>query len=147
MHSDIVKTIKNKIGGRWIVTVESCTGGLIGAAITAEPGTSAFFHGGFITYANDAKIALGVDKALIEKHGAVSREVALDMARAGKGNADFCIAVTGIAGPDGWTSAKPVGTVWIAINNDARKFHFEGNRNAVRSQSVQTALEWLVTLL
>jgi nicotinamide-nucleotide amidase len=131
-----------------IAFAESCTGGLLSKWITDIPGSSAIFWGGFITYSNDSKSGiLGVDPLLIEKEGAVSRSVALEMARCAirKSGADYSIAVSGIAGPDGGTLEKPVGTVWISIagknlNNVTRSFYFTGNREWVRTKTAVSAL-------
>lgn len=143
-------TIKNELNGRWIVTVESCTGGLLAAKLTSIPGASSCFHHGYITYANAAKIALGVPEDLLALKGAVSPEVALSMAEHGRNTLPgpgFAIAVTGIAGPDGGSAAKPVGLVYIAINDQVKECRFTGDRDAIRAQTVGAALSWLVDLL
>lgn len=135
----------------WTLAVaESCTGGLIGARLTDIPGSSAWFAGGVIAYANDSKVRdLGVDASLIDAHGAVSEPVANAMAdgvRARFGT-DAAISVTGIAGPDGGSDDKPVGTVAIAVRAGAadriRTFRFAGDRQMVRQQSLIAALEML----
>ncbi|MDD2705022.1 MAG: CinA family protein [Acidocella sp.] len=139
-----------KAKGLTIATAESCTGGLIAAAITAVPGASAVLTHGFVTYANTAKTAmLGVPAALIEEMGAVSEEVArcmADGARARSG-ADFTVSVTGIAGPDGGTAETPVGTVWFGLAgpHGTTTYHhiFQGDRSAIRAQSVDYALRLL----
>ena len=103
--------------GKTISTAESCTGGLIASLLTREAGSSAAFHAGFVTYANDIKASvLGVAESSLEEHGAVSEEVVLEMARGAlaRSGADYVIAVSGVAGPDGGSDEKPVGTVWIA---------------------------------
>ncbi|MDB5437664.1 MAG: cinA-like protein [Caulobacteraceae bacterium] len=104
------------LAGRRIATAESCTGGLVAAAICAIPGASAVFDRGVVAYANAAKSELlGVETQLIQDHGAVSREVAWAMA---KGlNVDLVLSVTGIAGPGGGSLEKPVGTVWFGLKN------------------------------
>lgn len=140
-----LEQLRDKLGTRRVVTVESCTGGLIAAALTSVAGSSAFFYGGFVTYANEAKIALGVSHTTLEQHGAVSAQTALEMAACVK-DAHFVIAVTGIAGPDGGTPDKPVGLVYIAINTEVREFRFTGDRDAVRAQTVEAALVWLADL-
>lgn len=104
-----------------IAVAESCTGGNIARMITSVPGSSAYFKGGVIAYDNDVKIhLLGVDKTIIEKQGAVSKPVVIQMAEAIKNrlNADYAIATSGIAGPAGGTMEKPVGTVWIAVASE-----------------------------
>lgn len=133
--------------GLTLAVAESCTGGLIGARITARPGSSAFFVGGAITYSNEMKTSeLGVAPALITTHGAVSEPVARAMAEgaATRFGADASIAVTGIAGPGGGTPTKPVGTVWIAtsVRGDVRAEHhlFRGDREDVRARAAQAAL-------
>ena len=136
-----------------IVAAESCTGGLIAAACTARPGSSAWFERGVVTYSNAAKSdLLGVPAALIEAHGAVSAEVARAMAEGAlaRSPAHYAVAVTGIAGPDGGTPAKPVGTVWIATcaraggATEAVLLQARGDRAAVRAQSVALALELML---
>lgn len=132
-----------------IVTAESCTGGLIGGALTDLPGSSDVFWGGFLTYANGAKSeVLGVLEDTLEKKGAVSEEVVRQMLDGAldKSGTELSIAVSGVAGPGGGTQEKPVGTVWIgvALKNctyDIRKYLFDGNRQIVRKKTVQTALD------
>ncbi|MEM8756777.1 MAG: competence/damage-inducible protein A [Planctomycetota bacterium] len=133
-----------------VTTVESCTGGLIAAAITGVPGSSDVFDRSLVTYANGAKEELaGVDPWVFDKMGAVSRECVEQMADRGRerAGADFGLAVSGIAGPDGGTDAKPVGTVWIALASragvDARRFQLKGGRDNVRQRSVTCALAML----
>jgi nicotinamide-nucleotide amidase len=142
--------------GKRVVTVESCTGGLISALLTSIPGSSTAFERGFVTYSNEAKQELvGVPKKLIDTYGAVSEQVAEAMAKGGieYSNADVAIAVTGIAGPDGGTAEKPVGLVYIAtaarkgvtIEASVRRFVFsEANRDEVRNRSARKALEMLL---
>jgi nicotinamide-nucleotide amidase len=137
-----------------LVTAESCTGGLIAAACTSLAGSSDWFERGFVTYSNAAKEQmLGVEAALILKCGAVSREVALAMARGALAHApaELAVAVTGIAGPGGAVPGKPVGTVWIAAATTgiarAACHHFDGDREAVREASVQTALQVALEML
>lgn len=129
-------------------TAESCTGGLISAALTDVPGSSAVVMGSIVSYANDVKAErLGVPADVLESCGAVSEPVALHMARGARRalNADIAVSVTGIAGPGGAVPGKPVGTVWVAIAGPkgARAFlhHFDGDRRAVRAQTAQAALE------
>ncbi len=133
--------------GLRIVTAESCTGGLIAAALTAVPGSSSAVHGGFVTYADAAKVAmLGVDPRLLASHGAVSRHVATAMADGARRRADvgMAIAVTGIAGPGGGSVEKPVGTVWFGVATGhgvtSERFVFNGDRDAVRRKTVLHAL-------
>lgn len=134
-----------------VTTAESCTGGLISAAITDIPGASNVFNQGFVTYSNAAKTAmLGVDEDLIEAHGAVSEEVAVAMAQGAllNSDADAAVAVTGIAGPSGGSEEKPVGLVFIAALGRFGKpyceeHHFPGNRDNVRLAAVEKALEML----
>ncbi|HMA32784.1 MAG TPA: CinA family protein [Casimicrobiaceae bacterium] len=140
-------------GGLRVATAESCTGGLLAGAITSVAGSSDWFDRGFVTYSNDAKIELlGVPRALIEGHGAVSEPVAAAMAAGALAHsrADLAVAVTGIAGPGGGTPAKPVGTVCFAWarRRDGRPSvcteHLVGDRAAVREASVRIALERLI---
>lgn len=134
-----------------LATAESCTGGLIAKVITDIPGSSKYFNFGWVTYANEAKISqLGVDKKLIEQFGAVSPEVASAMADGARNNAgaDYAIAVTGIAGPEGGTEQKPVGLVYISIANKngikTERFLFgQRNRDFIRLRTSQVALNLL----
>lgn len=134
-----------------ITTAESCTGGLVAAAVTSVSGSSDVFECGFVTYSNEAKTEMiGVDPALIAKHGAVSEETAHAMAEGAqrKARADIAVAVTGIAGPTGGTPSKPVGLVYIAAagkNMVCREFRF-GNpgRAEVREKSALEALKMLL---
>jgi len=137
-----------------LATAESCTGGMIAAACTDLPGSSAWFERGFVTYSNDAKIELlGVDAAAIEQHGAVSEVVARAMAFGAlrHSKAQASVAVTGIAGPTGGSEAKPVGTVWFGFMVDglltSETRHFTGDRASVRAQTVQHALVRLLELV
>ena len=135
-----------------MASAESCTGGLVAAACTSRAGSSAWFERGVVTYSNAAKNELlDVDTALIARHGAVSAEVARAMAAGmvARSPARFAVAVTGIAGPDGGTPLKPVGTVWIATAErgtaaEATLLSASGNREAVRERSVVRALELLL---
>lgn len=136
--------------GRTLAVAESCTGGLLGAAITGEAGSSAAFVGGLLTYANAAKRDLaGVADDLLERHGAVSREVAAAMAFGARERmgADHALAITGIAGPAGGTAAKPVGTTWIAVAGpdgvDAGCYRFTADRTRNRTLAVNAALDAL----
>lgn len=133
-----------------LAVAESCTGGLIGERLTAVPGSSRVFVGGVVAYANEVKLdLLGVSADVLGTHGAVSEEVAREMT-AGAGRvcaAEAAVAVTGIAGPDGGTPEKPVGTVWIATlwRGRVRAFHFvfPGEREVVRRRAAQAALDAL----
>lgn len=134
-----------------LATAESCTGGLIAAACTDLAGSSNWFERGFVTYSNEAKTELlGVDAALIARHGAVSEEVARAMVQGAlqHSHAQVALSVTGIAGPTGGSEAKPVGTVWFSWATPAgvqtATQHFEGDRSAVRASAVQHALSGLV---
>lgn len=138
-----------KAQGLTLGCVESCTGGLVGGALTAAPGSSAAFAGGLITYSNQLKNRLvGVGHETLEQHGAVSSQVAAHMAMGGLSvlGVNRCVSITGIAGPDGGTEDKPVGTVWFALaiggveEVKCSLANFEGDRDAVRMQSVLTAL-------
>ena len=133
--------------GSRIAVAESCTGGLLGGRLTEVPGSSAWFAGGVIAYDNTVKIReLGVPEDLISAHGAVSEPVARAMAEGVRlrFGTDFGLSVTGIAGPDGGSAEKPVGTVAIALAGPgarARVFRFVGDRQMIRQQSVLAALE------
>lgn len=137
--------------GITVVTAESCTGGLIAGALTAVPGSSEVVYGGFVTYANEAKIGMiGVPYAMLKQYGAVSRHVAEAMAEGALGTAGthVAIAVTGIAGPDGGTAEKPVGLVHFGLATIDGTQHvqhvFPGNRDEVRHATVVTALNMLL---
>ena len=137
-----------------IAVAESCTGGGIGAFLTSAAGSSSWFGGGWITYSNEMKSRLlGVPPELFELHGAVSESVACAMAlgAAERANTRFAVSVTGIAGPDGGTETKPVGTVWIAVADrsetnpskrvNARSFLFTGDRATIRERTVRVAVQ------
>lgn len=134
-----------------VSTAESCTGGGIAEAITRIAGSSAWFEAGYVTYSNRQKTRqLKVPAELFEQVGAVSREVVEAMVRGAQhaSHAHFAVAVSGIAGPDGGSPNKPVGTVWLAWGVGEAVFaecrHFPGNRDDVRRQTVKAALEGLL---
>lgn len=136
--------------GTIVTTVESCTGGQIAGAITDIPGSSRWFESGFVTYSNNAKQRMvNVSPKSLCTHGAVSRLVVEEMVVGGchASNAMLGVAVSGVAGPDGGSDQKPVGTVWIAWGNStavfSHCFHFEGDRAQVRQGSVLAALKGL----
>ena len=135
----ISKLIEENIS---ISTAESCTGGSLGKIITSVPGASSIYGYGFITYANEAKEKiLGVSHETLEKHGAVSPDTALEMAKGARAvsGSDIAVSVTGIAGPGGGTDEKPVGLVYIAIADkdgaEFRKLNLSGNRDEVRAKT------------
>jgi nicotinamide-nucleotide amidase len=140
--------------GLTIATAESCTGGWIGKALTDVSGSSAWFIEGVITYSDAAKRRLGVPARVLAAQGAVSEAVVRAMARSAlaRSGADRAVAVSGIAGPTGAVPGKPVGTVWIGWVRRgrgrsrviARRYHFRGDRDAVRRQSVAAALRGLL---
>jgi len=136
--------------GQTLCTAESCTGGLMSAAITAVPGASAVFLGGAAVYAYSAKERiLGVRADTLLAQGAVSEAVAREMATGALAafGADYAVSITGIAGPGGGMPGKPVGLVWIAAEGPeratAQSFVFPGDRDAVRARSVEAAFELL----
>ena len=131
-------------------TAESCTGGILSSWITSLPGSSRFFAGGVCAYANIVKTSLlGVEPALIAAHGAVSREVVMAMASGARGRlgSDWAVSTSGVAGPDGGTAEKPVGTVWCGVAGpggvDARLLKLSGDRAAIREESAMLALRFL----
>lgn len=140
-----------KARGWTMCTAESCTGGRVAAACTSLAGSSDWFERGVVTYSNAAKTELlGVPAELIQRHGAVSGEVAAAMAEGALAHtpADVSVAVTGIAGPGGATPGKPVGTVWIAVASrgtaaSATRFQLDGDRAQVRYDTVLHALRLL----
>jgi nicotinamide-nucleotide amidase len=152
-HHDLPRALVERLTsrGQTITSAESCTGGLLAGAITAVPGSSACFHAGWVCYSNAIKSAqLGVPEALFASVGAVSREVAGAMARGAleRSGAHWALSVTGIAGPDGGTATKPVGTVYIGLASragalDVRRFAMIGSREDVRAWSVTAALAML----
>ncbi len=132
---------------RTLATAESCTGGLVGAALTGLPGSSAWYLGGIIAYSNALKTRLlGVPLKIIGTHGAVSPETARAMAEGAREQtgADFAVAVTGIAGPDGGTPEKPVGLVYMAVTGLEKTAEFEhrfsGTRADIRAAATEAAL-------
>lgn len=137
-----------------LALAESCTGGLIAKRLTDRPGASAFLHGAIVAYANEAKAALlGVNRSTLETYGAVSGEASREMAEGARRmfDADTAVAVTGIAGPDGGTPEKPVGTVWISAavgpRFETRRFRFGGDREEIRECAAQATLALLWTML
>ena len=143
--------------GRTVATAESCTGGLVGKLITDVPGSSEVYRGGWVTYTNQMKTRqLGVPAALLATHGAVSQQVSRCMASGAltRGDADLAVAVTGVAGPDGGSDEKPVGTVWVALAHradgsggevatDALLLRLGGDRDHVRDRAAKAALQML----
>ncbi len=160
-HIDQIETLANELGqrlkasGHMLVTAESCTGGWIAKAVTDVPGSSAWLDCGFVTYSNASKRdALGISPRSLAEYGAVSEAVVHEMALGAlaRSHAQFSVAVSGIAGPDGGTEDKPVGTVCVAVacryRSDVMTWtcHFEGDRDAVRRQTVVFALERLLAM-
>ncbi|MEQ9723240.1 nicotinamide-nucleotide amidase [Yersinia alsatica] len=158
MHEKQLRQLSIAVGfklkerGAWVTCAESCTGGWVAKALTDIAGSSAYFDRGFVTYSNAAKHdLLGVQESTLESYGAVSEAVVQEMARGAlrKANADFAISISGIAGPDGGSAEKPVGTVWFAFATGegqivARKQLFHGDRDAVRLQATVFALQTLL---
>jgi nicotinamide-nucleotide amidase len=163
VYGDDGQTLAEAVGGllgaagRTLATAESCTGGWLGRLIVDVAGSSSYYAGGWVTYSNALKTScLGVPEADLEAHGAVSAVVAQAMARGAltESGADEALAVTGIAGPDGGSEDKPVGTVFIGlarqvggrggrVDVSARRFFFPGNRTMVRDRSAKSALQVL----
>ncbi len=135
-----------------LVTAESCTGGGLAYYLTSVAGSSDWFERGWVTYSNAAKEELlGVSPETLQKFGAVSAETAQEMAvgALGRSTAQLSLAITGIAGPDGGSPEKPVGTVWFAwklssAGHQTKRFLFSGNRGEIREQAIQTAIEILL---
>lgn len=142
-------------GGASMATAESCTGGWVSQAATALPGSSRWFDCGFVTYSNHAKQQmLGVPAALIDTHGAVSEPVVVAMAEGAlqRSQAAIAVSISGVAGPDGGTERKPVGTVWFAWAVRGHPTvsclsYFSGDREEVRRQAVEQALEGIIAYL
>ena len=145
----VVGELLRKCGCR-IAVAESCTGGLVASRLTDVPGSSAYLLAAWVTYSNEAKVALGVNAEVISDKGAVSEDVATAMAVAARqrATADYGLGITGVAGPDGGSVQKPVGTVWFALAGRdgiarCRKFQFVGDRGRIKFQATQTALDML----
>ncbi len=137
-----------------ISVAESCTGGLIANRLTSVPGSSNYFKAGFVTYSNEAKIdLLDVDEEVIEEEGAVSPEVARQMAEGVRKDrrTEIGLASTGIAGPGGGSEEKPLGTVHIGLSTEekteTRSYHFSGDRSDVKEQASEKALRWIIEML
>jgi len=155
--TNLARALGRKCKRRHVVvaTAESCTGGGVATAITRISGSAKWFDRGFVTYSNEAKRQmLGVSQLSLARHGAVSEEVAREMARGAlaRSPADVSVAITGIAGPTGGSRSKPVGLVWFAWGArgqlvQSRRFVFPGNRVEIRLQSVYVALQGLSDLL
>lgn len=153
---DLARTLgaTAQAGHHMLVTAESCTGGWIAKVLTDIAGSSAWFECGIAAYSYESKQALlGVRPETLEHHGAVSRETVLEMVSGAlvHSGATLAVAVTGIAGPSGGTADKPVGTVWVGWKRrggyaTAEVFHFAGDREAVRRQTVEVALRGLLRL-
>ncbi|MBQ7769217.1 MAG: CinA family protein [Oscillospiraceae bacterium] len=144
LSSDVIKALQ----GKTIATAESCTGGGIGAALTAVSGSSAVYKGGIISYTNEIKEnLLGVPAAMLAQYGAVSEPVAQAMAEGARKalQTDIAVSVTGFAGPGGDEYGNPVGTVFIGYADTtvsyANEYHFIGDREEVRNQAIQAALQ------
>ena len=140
--------VLKRLEGKTLATAERITGGGIGSALTAVPGSSAVYKGGIISYTNEVKEKiLGVSRETLETHGAVSVQTAEEMAIGARKllNADVAVSVTGLAGPGGDEFGNPVGTVCIGFSNQwesfAMRHHFDGDRDQVRCQTIRAALE------
>lgn len=158
MIRNSLSPLANKIGevltrhGHKLATAESCTGGWVAQTITERSGSSNWFERGFVTYSNESKEEmLGVNRATIEVYGSVSRECVIQMVQGAinKSHAQCAVAITGIAGPGGGSSEKPVGTIWfgwLLVGNDYRtlRCQFAGDREAVRRQAVEQALRGIL---
>ena len=137
-----------------VTAAESCTGGGVASAITAVAGSSDYFETGYVTYSNAAKARLlSVPEAALAEHGAVSREVVEAMVAGAcrDSGAKLGVAISGVAGPDGGSAEKPVGTVWLAWGSETQQqaecFHYPGDRRAVREQAVREAVVGLIRYL
>jgi PncC family amidohydrolase len=145
--TDVIRCLQ----GKTLCTAESCTGGMIGAALTAVPGASKVYKGGIISYWSEVKQELlGVDPEDLKNLGPVSAQVAGSMADGARKalHTDFGISVTGLAGPDGDEFGKPVGTVFVGLSTRsktvARQFRFYGDREDIRNQAARAALEFIL---
>lgn len=151
MQMSLSSEVVSRLQGKTLATAESCTGGSIGAVLTAVPGSSAVYKGGIISYTNEIKRnVLGVSSELLNRYGAVSAWVAGEMVSGVRRlmQADIAVSVTGLAGPGGDEYGHPVGTVYIGYEDSrrstVRRFLFSGDRNAVRSQAVEAALSLIL---
>ena len=151
---DLLKFIISRYPPLQIGFAESCTGGLLASLLTSRPGSSAVFPGSMVTYANRIKEEwLGVSPETLRKFGAVSRECVEEMVEGilEKTGADYGVAISGIAGPTGGTPTKPVGTVFIGVGSQKRKwverYHFRGGRNYVQYQAAMTGLKMLIEIV
>lgn len=149
----VISDLYHRLGasGGTVATAESCTGGMISTWLTTPPGSSRFFQGGVCTYSNEAKTAiLGIDPGLISKHGAVSEAVVKSMASSARERfkTTWAVGVSGVAGPDGGTGEKPVGTVWCAVAGptgvEARLLNLTGNRTAIREDAAMHTIHFLM---
>ncbi len=157
MVSNLVEELSGilRTRGLMMAAAESCTGGLVAAAMTDLAGSSDVFERGFVTYSNESKQEmLGVSPEVIERHGAVSGPCVQAMAEGALKNsrADIAVSISGVAGPGGGSPEKPVGLVWFGCALSGRETHteshvFTGNRAEIRSQAVQKALELLIEIL
>lgn len=153
MMTHLTCNVLKKLEGKTLCTAESCTGGGIGAALTAIPGSSAVYKGGIISYTNEIKQKLlGINPILLKNLGAVSAPIAEAMAIGARNalNADIAVAVTGLAGPGGDDKGNPVGLVFIGYVDEkrilSRRFVFSGDREEVRKQAVEEALKLILEL-
>lgn len=149
--NELCREVLHRLKGKSLVTAESCTGGGVGAALTAIPGSSSVYKGGVISYCNEVKEEiLGVSREVLVQYGAVSLPVAGMMASGVRKllRADVAVSVTGLAGPDGDEFGNPVGTVYIGYEDCAnavtRKFQFDGNRDVVREQAIHATLNLIL---
>lgn len=153
MMTSLTCNVLKRLEGRTLATAESCTGGGIGAALTAIPGSSAVYKGGIISYTNEIKQKLlGINPILLKNLGAVSAPIAEAMAMGARNalNADIAVSVTGLAGPGGDDRGNPVGLVFIGYSDEkritSRRFVFSGDREEVRKQAVEEALKLILEL-
>ncbi|MDJ0862668.1 MAG: nicotinamide-nucleotide amidase [Gammaproteobacteria bacterium] len=155
---DVAQRLSARVGkllkerGLMLATAESCTGGWVAQVVTSVSGSSDWFDRGFVSYSNQSKLEmLGIRSETLDRHGAVSEEVAKEMATGALTNsrAQVSVAISGIAGPAGGTPNKPIGTVWLAWAMEgkeprSRSTHFAGDREMVRQQAVMAALQGII---